>query len=45
MVQKHKRLATLLLELPKPLGVMINYDKDLPVVTEACQLAGLSIPQ
>lgn len=44
MVQKQKRLATLLLELPKPLGVMLNYDKDLPVVTEACQLAGLSIP-
>jgi len=44
MIQKQKLLATLLQELPKPLGVMLNYDKDLPVVTEACQLAGLSIP-
>lgn len=44
ITHKQKLLATLLQELPKPLGVMLNYDKDLPVVTEACQLAGLSIP-
>ena len=42
--QRAAWLASELSRLPKPLGVMLNYDVDLPVLTEACEISGLGIP-
>ena len=42
--QRAAWLASELNSLPKPLGVMLNYDVDLPLPTEACEISGLEIP-
>jgi LacI family transcriptional regulator len=39
------RIARQLSRLPKPLGVMLQYDGDVGYIAEACNRAGLTIPE